>query len=69
MVTLGDTRPDGTKWVGEKPMYLIVYNHPRNEPGMCDGHWFEADTMTVTSQPLLEELPLAQNLLEVSEVE
>jgi hypothetical protein len=69
MVTPGDTRPDGTKWVGDSPMYLIVYNHPRNDPGMCDAHWFEVDTVTVTSQPLLEVLQPVQNLLEASEEE
>lgn len=47
VVTPGDTRPDGSKWVGEKPMYFIVYNHPRNQPGMCDGHWFELDVVDI----------------------
>jgi hypothetical protein len=69
MITPGDPRPSGGKWIGEKPMYLIVYNHPHNDPGMCDAHWFEVDTVTVTSQLLPEVLPPAQNVLEVSEVE
>lgn len=61
VVTPGDTRPDGGKWVGEKPMYLIVYNHPKNESGMCDAHWFELDVMDVEVEVLESEtltLPL-----------
>ncbi|MBO3463120.1 hypothetical protein G7B40_001400 [Aetokthonos hydrillicola Thurmond2011] len=49
VVTPGDTRPDGQKWSGDKPMYLIVYNHPFNKPGMCDAHWFNLDVLDVQS--------------------
>lgn len=57
IVTPGDSRPDGSKWVGEKPMYLVVYDHPRNQPGMCDAHWFELDVLEVSASAISELLP------------
>lgn len=57
LVNPGDKRPDGQKWIGDKPMYLIVYNHPRNKPGMCDAHWFELDVLDVAATVVLERLP------------
>lgn len=55
VVKPGDTRPDGSKWIGEKPQYLIVYNHLRNEPGMCDAHWFELDVVNVDVEAIAIE--------------
>lgn len=46
----GDRRADGSSWVGEKPMYLIVYHHPLNKRGMCDAHWFELDVLEVEAK-------------------
>lgn len=55
VVKPGDTRPDGSKWIGEKPHYLIVYNHPLNEPGMCDAHWFELDVVNVDVEAIINK--------------
>ena len=61
VVSPGDKRPHGGVWMGEKPLYLIVYHHPRNEPGTCDAHWFDLDVVDVKVEiknKLLAELPL-----------
>jgi hypothetical protein len=50
VVTPGDKRPGGGVWIGEKPLYLIVYHHPNNEPGMCDAHWFDLDVVDVKAE-------------------
>ena len=57
VVNPGDTRSDGSKWQGEKPLYLVVYNQPRNKPGMCDAHWFNMDVLEVQAVPVVESLP------------
>jgi hypothetical protein len=60
VITPGDKLPDGRVWVGEKPLYLIVYHHPNNSPRTCDAHWFDLDVIDVevaTGTPLLEQPP------------
>ncbi len=60
LVRPGDTRPDGSKWTGEKPMYLIVYHHPLNKSGMCDAHWFNLEVVDVDAIEVIE----SESLLE-----
>jgi hypothetical protein len=50
-----DPRPGGGKWVGESPMYLIVYHHPLNAEGNCDAHWFAVDVLEVAAEQVVEQ--------------